>query len=315
MSYLRRLAQETRVRFQPRRSRSFGIENALRVEESFVERPAIEPAEPGEGMTRPQLPRTTEPERMARAMNQERMSAAHRVEGIPLVRNDAESRVFGKDAAPSEASHRSQPAAMEVRRELDDAIVESVVFDPAEMQWLPGHEPARDTPDPRQAESVMARVRALTGQREAARQGGKQAYAAGTDPDAGRASVVQTMPELSGEVAASRQGGKRAYAAAPDAGMASVARTMPRLSGEVEVTRLEEPHAVRVAAESRVPHASADSRRESDHDSVQVSFGSIVIHVEPEPAVISPQPAPSRPAQTYATEADSRWMRSFLDRM
>lgn len=287
MSYLRRLAKETQTRFQPRRSRSLAFENTLRVEESFVDAPPSESAEPRALAPRLEAQPAIVPERVAPAVNidQVRETAPHPTDRLVRPLDDSSGqRPHMIDAELIEVQRRVRPAAIEVRRELPDAIEESIVFDPGEMP--PIHAPtrelarpqtttAKEAPDPRQAESVLARVRALTGQRHRPAQPPAAAAA--------QAGTQQPLPKQPEQVAA----------------------TWP-----AETLR---PSPVRAMYVADTKEHVAGAR---EKDIVQVNFGSIVVHVEPEaaPAPQAPQPARQRPAANSAADADNRWMRSFLDR-
>lgn len=287
MSYLRRLATETRTRFQPRRSRSFAFENTLRVEESFVEAPPPQSAEPRAKAPHVEAQSAMVPDKAAPAMKIDRVReiAPHPTDRLIRPRVElSEQRPRTIDAEPEEAQRRAHVAAMEVRRELPNAIEESMVFDSGEIPPVhvaarephrPQAKTANEALDPKQAESGLARVRALTGQRHR--------IAQPPVPAAAKAGTQQPLLKEPEQIAATRP---------------------------AETPRPSPIRAMHVA-DTKEPVANA-----TEKDIVKVSFGSIVVHVEPEavPAPQAPQPARQRTSVHSAAEADNRWMRSFLDR-
>ncbi len=198
---------------------------------------------------------------------------------------------------------------MDIRREFPDAIEESVVFDhdevpqPQAQSREPANlhtKPVSEAPDPRQAESVLARVRALTRQRHLRMQP--------LAPVAAQTGTQQLMPKQPEEFAATWPAEKP---------RPSPIRTIyPADSMDKDIVSVLESRVPRPAPSGRNANAQGNARRENERDTVQVNFGSIVVHVEPEaaPAPQAPQPARQRPTAYSATDADNRWTRSFLDR-
>lgn len=303
MSYLRRLARESQARFEPKRTRGLTSENTLRVEESFVEAPKPEPAAPRAAshraahfdqviapVPRPQLP--------ARAETEAEPRIAHPV-------------------APKEtdqAAHAAQPKEMEIRRELPDAIEDMVVFEPQQVPRA--HQPLqqeprepvemrmREAPDPRQAESVMARIRALTRQRTSPQQPGMEAVPRTADtqrePVIAEPKIDKVMPTPATE--STRREAKHKVYLADDV--------------ESEVQPMTS-RAARAINSSRSTQPRSEPQRTPQGDTVQVSFGSVVVHVEPEalPAPVVAKNVPTRAASNLNADADNRWARSFLDRV
>jgi hypothetical protein len=209
---------------------------------------------------------------------------------------------------------------MEIRRELPDAIEELVLFDRQEMprspqpvaqRHVPSAPPAaaeeprrREAPDPRQAESVMARIRALTRQRTGSVQPAETAPRAATqarEPVASEAARLEPAPRPRDESLRTAPA-RRVYAAD---------------GVESEVQPVSDPRLPRPADSARNTLSRGESRREPERDTVQVSFGSVVVHVEPEhvPAAAATAAQNARPSPHLSAEADNRWARSFLDRI
>jgi hypothetical protein len=203
------------------------------------------------------------------------------------------------------------PQAIEIRREYPDAIEESVVFDAGEMQRAARPveprrtlRPEREATDPRQVESVMARIRALTGQKRPSTPDSPP------KPQPGEAGLRAPAPTTSHWVQANPT---------PTADRPPPAPLRERYVAdgvERELRPLEEARRTRTASAPDVATKRFEARRESERDSVQVSFGTIVVHVDPEPAprVASAPPAGNASPPAAAAEAESRWARSFLDR-
>lgn len=318
MSYLRRIAKETRTRFQPRRTRSLAFENTLRAEDAFVDAPPS--AEPRPSIPQHDAQPATAPQRIAPPANIDRgrepdppPTPAPPLTSDRLIRPWTDSsgqQPHRIDPVPIEARRQAPPTAMEIRQEYSDAIVDSVVFDPDEMPGpqAPDREPemlranpVREAPDPRQVESVMARVRALTRQRQLRTQP--------SAPDSTTADVpARLLPKQPEEVAATWPAEKPRPAPVRALYVAD--------TKEKGVEQVQEPRLVRPPNTARQIAAQPNVRREVERDTVQVSFGSIIVHVEPETTPIpqAPQPARQRPAANSASDADNRWTRSFLDR-
>jgi hypothetical protein len=279
MSYLRRLAQETTARFQPRRIRGFAAQNTLRVEETFVE--ALRP----------------QPESLSSPISNRAASTA---QAQPI-----------QMAGPGESSRASEPArhvATEVRREFPDAIEESVEFDASpkhhsasqQMSAAPSRWMKRESPDPQQAESVLARVRALTRDKGVGRPSG--------DADT-RSTFVEGSSRVRLEADSERQ---QKRMPPPDTARAAEEVTHSNLQS------VQEPRGVQPVASSYSANAPFSAKHENVQEGTQLSIGSIVVHIEPEaPAHVAPPAARPRLSGSAAADSqsmDSRWMRSYLDR-
>jgi len=142
-----------------------------------------------------------------------------------------------------------------------------------------------EAPDARQAESVLSRVRSLTGRAALER----------------RLAQGYTSPE---------------EAAVADRKTAETAQTNARQPVQANVWPAEKPPAAGLRSHS-TGDAHAAQIRESEKDGVHLSIGSIVVHLEPEaPPPVAPQPVRQRPGSTAADAQtmESRWIRSYLDR-
>ncbi|MDE3150500.1 MAG: hypothetical protein KGL37_13605 [Acidobacteriota bacterium] len=289
MSYLRRLTRETAARFQPRRPRGFAPQNAWRVEEAYVESPQPSGSVNG-GSLKPRL------ESFATSVF---TPMRHPLQPQPPAGTTG--------AQGSHVPEPPKPAFTEMRRELQDAIEELVVFDggpeerlPQMRQATPNPAPPRELPDPKQAESVLDRVRALVGER-ARKQPSEGTETCGLPAEAPRDMRLDAPSEKPpSQIAQPVSLHQRD----------EIPRATPRM--------IQEP---RIAQPARSLYAAGDSfaaKADNAREGAQLSIGSIVVHVEPEaPLQVAPPAARPRPTRMGAVQRqalDGRWMRSYLDR-
>jgi len=289
MSYLSRLTRETAARFQPRRARGFAPQNAWHVEEAYVESPPRSGSVDG-GSLKPR------PESSASSVL---TPMRHPLQPQPAAGTTG--------AQASHVPEPAKPAFTEMRRELQDAVEELIVFDagpeerlPQMRQAAPNPAPPRELPDPKQAESVLARVRALVGERV------RKQWSEGTETCGLPAESPRNMrldapserpPSQIAQPVSLHQGDE-------------LPRATPRT--------IQEP---RIAQPARSLYAAGDSfaaKADNAREGALLNIGSIVVHVEPEaPVQVAPSAARLQPPRKGTAERqalDGRWMRSYLDR-
>jgi hypothetical protein len=282
MSYLRSVAGQTLGSFRPKRTRSFALENMLRVEESFVEAPR--PASlPGPAL-----------------FGHAALSGTGSDRGSPSgVLDDGRAAPAQAPLRPTDAPPQptAVPRALESRREHPDAIEESVDFDGGERSHVPRD--GRETPDPREVESLMGRIRALTGQAS----------------PSNRPSVPPAQTDAANPAGVPARAGREAPFDARSP--VDALRVVPVRARYLADGADGEERAADTARAVKAPGTVGtrpDARHEAGSEPVQVSFGSIVVHVDPAPVPAAAQPARPAPASAVPTEADGRWARSYLDR-